>query len=127
MPQPGPLTRYLGARPFEVVDGQAFITDPIVSEAVYAAVSDQEVANRVLSGGLASPINRVAHHLRAAGCEPHNCAYRHWAVYLDDRGYGAAVCFYDEDFAPHPRWYGDDETKLAIMTSPSEPSDRRCP
>lgn len=101
----GPLTKFIGAYPFDDVGGETFLTNSVVMRAVTAAVTDPDVRIDVLGGGVAGPIRARSGALVSWSCTPHMCNARNWTITIDGEGRAAVVCYYDVEIGPQTRWY----------------------
>lgn len=100
------LARYAGQYPTDALPGgTAFLSNPLVRDAVASAVADGAVRARVLDSDVtATPIVLTDGRLLSYGCEPHNCGPHNWTIAITPDGSSASVCYYDEDRRV-ARWY----------------------
>ncbi len=104
----GPLSKYVGKHPSELVGGTRFLDEPTVRKVVAANVPDAAVRKFVFDyDGPDAPIVAKAGRILAWGCERHNCGYHNWAIAITPIGTAAEICYYRNDDQPDGRstWY----------------------
>jgi len=92
----GPLAVYVGKRPFEPVEGIAFLDHERVKAAVEVAVRNEDPRLWVFRrDATRPPIVLKDGRLLSAGCETGNCAGRNWTIRIDTIGAIAEVCWHE--------------------------------
>lgn len=101
------LSRYVGAYPFDTVNGRRFLDEPAVRAALARLAPDPAIAARIVDGdGPRTPIRLRGDRLVSWGCEAHNCGAHNWALLLAPDGSDARLCYKPDGGSP--RWYGAD-------------------
>jgi hypothetical protein len=101
----GPLARFVGHYPFDLVEDETILTNDLVIDAVKAAVPDLNVRSDVLMGGVSGPIRIRGGRIVSWGCQPHMCNRNNWTIIVGGSGDSAEVCYYEESMGRNSQWF----------------------
>ena len=90
------LSGYIGAYPFDKIEGYTFFENPVVKSATDGAAGDG-ISDWLADLEVGLPIEQEADGLIAIVCEQHNCAGNNAAVAISVSGSLIAACLYSED------------------------------
>jgi hypothetical protein len=90
------LSGYVGAYPFDRIDGYSFFDNPAVKSATDGAAG-AGISDWLADLQVGLPIEQEADGLVAIVCEKHNCAGNNAAVAISVSGSFIAACLYSED------------------------------
>ncbi len=117
-----PLTAYIGHDPRDAVEGVSFFDRTEVANALIDIVPEAELRHEITGRDVTSvPVFRLGSRIAAHGCAPHDCADRHWTVFISADGNieKATACYHDAaTMGNTSRWSTRADTKMRPGSCP---------